>query len=239
MLDRAPSLKLLAFTLLALACAKSPPSGGAGTYRGVAANLKEIGVFEVTVQEADKGPLPATGTLKFPSKTVELTGTLDKSKTQLTMTSGSDYSVVGTSRPGYVRGAYQNAKGDDVGSFGIILQGEGTSVELFCGSMLDTTDTETKGLTMPLAIAAVPGGYAVCVGQTFSYLGGFASDEKVLGCTQANEAQINGDVTATSGNKWGTGTVYGSWTVSPCADNGAGGSDAGVPDGAVAADASN
>jgi hypothetical protein len=183
--------------------------------------------------------LPATGTLKFPSKTIELTGTLDKSKTQLTMTSGSDYSLVGESRPGYVRGSYKNAKGDDVGSFGIVLPGEGAPVGLFCGSMLVTSDTDTKGLTMPLAIAGVPGGDAVCVGFTFSYLGGFATDNKTVGCTMINSAQINGDVTATTGNQWGTGIEYGTWTVTPCADNGASSVDGGVPDGAVAADASS
>jgi hypothetical protein len=226
--------KLAMFALLSLACAKSPPSGGPGTYRGVATGTKEIGILEVTVTESDKGPLPATGTLKFPSKSLALTGTLDKSKTELSLSSSDGYKIVGESRPNYAYGAYQNATGEDAGAFGLLLQTESSPIEFFCGSFVDASDNDSKGTTLPLGITAVPGGGAICVGPNFAWLGGLGTDNS-LSCTSTGGAVIEGNLNTTA-NPWGTGQTYGTWVVAPCASNGGGG-DGGVQDGSSADDA--
>jgi hypothetical protein len=226
----APSciLKLAMPALLFLACAKGPQSGDAGHYLGVATNRNEIGILDVTVAEADKGPLPATGTLKFPSKTITLTGTLDQSKTQLSLSSSDGYTLVGESRPTYAFGSYKNATDEEQGSFGLIPQPATSSpVQLYCGSYWDTTVTQQT--SYPLAITATAGGNALCVGQNFAWVGVLGTDDSVA-CAFGG-GTFNGNVN-TAGNPWGTGEHYGSWTVSPCADNGAGG-DGGVSDGSA------
>jgi hypothetical protein len=237
--SRLSCLAILA--LGSLACAKAAPSGGAGTFRGVATGVREIGVLEITIEEADKGPLPASGTLSFPSKSYSLTGTLDKSKAELSLSSSDGYKLVGESRPDYTTGGYTNVAGDEVGAFALLPQIADSTVTLFCGTMINTSETDTKGVVLPLAICGIPGGGAICVGPNYAWRGSLASDNEVR-CSATGGALIEGNVNASNGNKWGTVENYGNWTVTPCASNGAGGGDAGVPDSAPssgAADAEN
>jgi hypothetical protein len=227
--------KLTVLTLSFLACAKGPPSGGPGSYRGVATGAEEIGILEVEVTESEKGPLPATGTLKFPSKTISLTGIIDQSKTELVLTSSDGYKIVGLSRPTYAFGSYTDATGDDTGSFALFLQNAGSSVELFCGSgSFDiTADATTTRVTLPLAVTATPGGQAYCVGPNFVLSGGLGTD-KTLKCASSAGELMEGKVDSQT-NAWAGAGPTGTWAVTPCASNGRGG-DAGVPEDAGAGD---
>jgi hypothetical protein len=234
--SRLPRFAILA--LISLACAKEAPSGGAGTLRGVATGLQEIGVLEITIEEAEKGPLPASGTLSFPSRSLSLTGTLDKSKAKLSLSSSEGYQLVGESRPDYTYGGYTNAKGDEVGTFALLPQTADATVALYCGSMISQSENDTKGVVLPLAICGIPGGGAICVGPNYAWRGGLAADNEVR-CSATGGPVIEGNVNASNGNKWGTVENYGTWAVTPCASNGAGGGDGGVPDSAPASGAAD
>ncbi len=210
-----------------MACAKGPPSGGAGIYVGVVANTKEIGLMEVTVGDSAKGPLPATGTVKFPSRIITLTGTLDKSKTQLLLSSSVGHTMVAESRPDYALGQYKNAQDEeDQGAFALLLQNTEIPVESFCGSHTNTSADEA--FTHPLAVAASPGGQAICVGPNFTWLGSLGTDD-VLRCVSSGGGMFEGNVNST-GNPWGTNDYTGTWAVTPCASDGAN-DDGGVSDG--------
>lgn len=226
--------KLPLVALLFLACAKEPPSGGPGSYRGVATGAEEIGILEVEVTESEKGSLPATGTLKFPSKTLSLTGIINKSKTTLELTSSDGYKVVGLSRPTYAYGSFTNATGDDTGSFALFLPSTG-SVESFCGtgSFDVTADATTTKVTLPLAVTATPGGQAFCVGPNFVLTGTLGTD-KALSCVDVSSGLLEGKVDSPT-NAWAAAGPTGTWAVTPCASNGRG-ADAGVPEDAGAGD---
>jgi len=213
------------FALLPLACAKGPASGGPGSYHGVATGKDEIGILEVLVTEADQGPLPATGTLKFPSKTLSLTGTLDKSQTLFSLASTDGYKLVALSRPAYAIGSYTSDTGEDAGSFALLLVTADNPVDLYCGRIVDTSGEAP--VSQPFAITATSGGQAVCVGHGFAYVGSLSSHH-ALDCAFGS-AVFEGNVDFKSGNMWGTGTNYGTWSVTPCTSIEAS-SDGGAPD---------
>jgi hypothetical protein len=219
--------------LLCPSCANKPPSGGPGTYRGVFAGTAEAGTVEVTVGEARSGPLPASGTIDLGGKVVSLSGTLDQSSASLSLSSTDGYQLAGISRPAYVFGSYQDTR--DYGTFALILEPATSSpIQLFCGSLVDTSTTgTTPSQTFPFAVTAVPSGAAICVGLNNVWFGGlYASDGLSCG---TGSTQISGYVDADGGNQWGTGTDdqgngdYGTWTVAPC---GGGAADGGVDSGA-------
>jgi hypothetical protein len=222
--------KFTVLALLSLACAKSPPSGGPGTYQGVVANVaNEIGLLDVEVTESDKGSLHAEGTLKFPNRTLSLTGTLDRSKTLLSLSTSDGYKIDGLSRPSYSYGSYTDSTGNDTGSFALLFQTSGSTIERYCGSGSFTipVDASTQDITLPIAITAISGGEAFCVGPNFMLMGGLGTD-KAISCAAPSGGLIEGNIN-NKDNPWDTGGPAGKWTVIPCASNGAVG-DAGIPD---------
>ena len=232
-----PALRSFAFAAVALAslsCASKPPSGGAGTYRGVLVGTSQIGILEITVAEASSGPLPASGTIDLGGTVVSLSGTLDRSNASISLSSTDGYQLAGISRPAYVFGSYYDSQ--DSGTFALLLESANSSpIQLFCGSFVDTSTTGTyASQTLPFAVTAVPSGAAICVALNNIWFGSlYASDG--LSCGTGGTL-ISGYVNADGGNQWGTGTDnqgngdYGTWTVAPCGDNAADGGAGSGPD---------
>jgi len=223
-------LRSLAVAALALACAKNPPAGGPGTYRGVLVGVTEIGIVEVTVGEAPSGPLPASGTIETGGTVVILSGTLDRAHASLSLSSTNGYQLAADSRPTYVIGSYQGPQGS--GSFALFLEpADGRPVRLFCGNLVYTSGTATPPLpTYPFAVTAAPLGYAICVGPGFTWFGSLDASD-TLSC-QSGSGLFYGNTNADGGNHWGTGgDNYGTWTVAPCGGGAVdGGVDSGIDD---------
>lgn len=221
------TLRSLAFAGVALAslsCANKPPTGGPGTYRGVLVGVTEIGILQITVGDAPSGPLPASGTIELGGTVVSLSGTLDRSRASLSLSSTTGYQLSGDSRPTYVFGSYQAPQ--DSGSFALFLEpADGSPVQLLCGSYTSTSTTDTS--PRPFAVAAVPPGYAFCVGPSFAWPGSLNASD-TLSCENGGGGLFLGNTNADGGNQWGTGSVYGTWTVAPC---GGGAADGGVDSG--------
>jgi hypothetical protein len=215
-----PVLRSTVLALLCLACASDPKAGGPGTYRGVIVGIGEVGTIEVTVGEASSGPLPASGTIVFQTRTVALTGTLDRAKTSLSLASADGYQLTGQSRKQYVFGSFHAAQ--DSGNFALFLvPADGTPVQLLCGSLNLTSTSDAPAL--PFGVTAVAPGAAICVSPSFAIFGSLDS-ANALSCA-ASGAAFNGEVNADAGGQWGTGEIYGNWTLQPCR---VGASDGGV-----------
>jgi hypothetical protein len=225
--------------VLSPSCAKKPPTGGPGTYRGVLAGVSEIGIVDVTVEAAEIGPLPASGTLSIGGTVMSLSGSLDQSKSTLSLSSTEGYKLTGDSRPAYSSGTYEDPQGG-LGNFGLFLvTADPSSVQLLCGSFVWTAPTGTSPTAF--AAAVTPAGAAMCVGPGIAWVGTVNSSGNLV-CQQGG-GLIGGNVNADGGNKWGLGVDndgngnWGTWTVAPCGSGVAGGGvDAGVdsaPDSAV------
>jgi len=215
--------------LLSSSCAKKPASGGTGTYRGVMVGSSAIGIVDVTVAEAASGPLPASGTITMGNTVVSLTGALDQSKSNLSLSSTDGYQLSGDSRPAYVDGTFSNQVSQDSGSFALFLLPPNSSpIQLYCGSFVWTNPTGTSPNLF--AAAVTPVGDAFCVGPALTWPGGLDSNGNLV-CEQSL-GLISGNVNADGGNQWGTGVdqegngSWGTWTVEPCggasADGGVG-----------------
>jgi hypothetical protein len=209
--------------LLSLSCANKPPSGGPGTYRGVLVNSTSTGSIDVTVGEASRGPLPASGALVLGGTTVSLSGTLDRSNATLSLSSTDGYQLTGDSRPAYAFGSFTSSQ--DRGSFAMFLEPANSSpVLLFCGSFFWKVPTDTS--PSPFAVAATPSGGAMCVGPSFVWFGNLNGYD-ALACEGNATSVILGNVDVDAGNHWGTGDDYGSWTVASCGASAADGPDGG------------
>jgi hypothetical protein len=236
----APALRSFACATVALAslsCASKPPSGGAGTYRGIIVGISQIGILEVAVAEASSGPLPASGTIALGSTEVSLSGTLDRSSASLSLSSTDGYQLAGVSRPAYVFGSYAHSA-QDSGSFALFLDSASSDpISLFCGSFVDTSSTATVPSTpFPFGVTVTHSGAAICVTPGFSWFGSMDANETLV--CQSGGGLFSGNVNADGGNNWGTGVDsqgngdYGTWTLAPCAGSAAtdGGVDAGASD---------
>ena len=235
----APALRSFAFATVALAslsCASKPPSGGAGTYRGVLVGTSQIGILEITVANASSGPLPASGTIELGGTVVSLSGTLDRSNASISLSSADGYQLTGVSRPTYVFGTYSHGT-QDAGSFALFLESANSDpISLFCGSFVDTSTTATLPSTpLPFGVTVTTSGAALCVTPGFAWFGSMDKNE-TLTC-QSGGGLFNGNVNADGGNNWGTGIDdqgngdYGTWTLAPC--GGSAGTDGGVDGGAT------
>jgi hypothetical protein len=234
MLVRISILRAVAFpgavlALLSFSCAKKPPSGGSGTYRGVLVSSTSTGSIDVTVGEASRGPLPASGTIVLGGTTVSLSGTLDRSNATLSLSSTDGYQLTGDSRPAYAFGSFTSSQ--DMGSFAMYLEpANSTPVLLFCGSFSWIAPADTS--PSPFAVAATPSGAAMCVGPSFVWFGNLGGND-ALACEGSATSVVLGNVAVDAGNQWGTGTDdqgngdYGSWTVAPCGASAADGPDGG------------
>jgi len=220
--------------LLSLGCAKKPPSGGAGTYRGVVVSSTSTGSIDVTVGEASRGPLPASGTLVLGGTTVSLSGTLDRSNATLSLSSTDGYQFTGDSRPAYAFGSFTSSQ--DRGSFAMYLEPANSSpVLLFCGSFFWTAPANSS--PSPFAVAATPSGAAMCVAPSFVWFGNLDGND-ALACEGSATSMILGNVDVDAGNQWGTGTSdgdNGTWAVTSCGPDAGGGSDGGTRGAADAA----
>ena len=224
-----------AVALASLSCASKPPSGGAGTYRGVLVGTSQIGILEITVANASSGPLPASGTIELGGTAVSLSGTLDRSKASISLASTDGYQLTGVSRPAYVFGTYSHSA-QDAGSFALFLESANSDpISLFCGSFVDTsTTTTTPSTPFPFGVTVTTSGAAICVTPGFAWFGSMDKNE-TLTC-ESSGGLFYGNVNADGGNQWGTGTDnqgngdYGTWTLAPCPE---GAPDGGVGDGAT------
>jgi hypothetical protein len=236
----APALRGFAFAavaLVSLSCASKPPSGGAGTYRGVLVGTSQIGILEITVAEASSGPLPASGTIELGGTVVSLSGTLDRSNASISLASTDGYQLTGVSRPAYVFGTYSHGA-QDAGSFALFLESPSDSpISFFCGSFVDTSTTTTLPSTpLPFAVTVTSPGAALCVTPGFAWFGSMDTTTDTLTC-QSSGGLFYGNVNADGGNQWGTGVDdqgdgdYGTWTLAPC--GGSAGTDGGVDAGAT------
>jgi len=208
--------------LLSLSCANKPPSGGPGTYRGVLVNSTSTGSLDVTVGEASRGPLPASGTLVLGGTTASLSGTLDRSNATLSLSSTDGYQLTGDSRPAYAFGSFTSS--EDRGSFALFQENANSPVRLLCGTFFWIAPANSS--PSPFAVAATPSGAAMCVGPSFVWFGNLNGYD-ALACEGNATSVILGNVDLDAGNQWGTGDDYGSWTVAPCGASAADGPDGG------------
>lgn len=209
--------------LLSLSCANRPPSGGPGTYRGVLVNSIATGSIDVTVGEASRGPLPASGTLVLGGTTVSLSGTLDRSNATLSLSSTDGYQLTGDSRPAYAFGSFTSSQ--DRGSFAMLPEDANSPVRLLCGTFFWTAPANSS--PSPFAVTATPSGAAMCVGPSFVWFGNLNGYD-ALACEGSATSVVLGNVDLDAGNHWGTGEDYGSWTLAPCGGDAADGPDGGA-----------